>query len=236
MSLKRVNNQLLDKNNLIQCDLNNDTLFKKFEIEIDDYVVLNKNQFLCIINKGKIIDIKDEEGTYILENKITSNNVLNQKWADLVIRDAETEELCVLIINKNTIEKNKYRINDPIKYKNWKNGEETNIYVKLEGFYNFKIVDSYKFLGQMVGLSSYYPKEELIERIRKHVVNSIEIGINEIADEYKLDINTLSTKSKELEIKLKQNEYDEKLLKYGVKLTYFDITSFEIAKKKLKIF
>ena len=90
MSLKRVNNQLLDKNNLIQCNLNNDTLFKKFKIEIDDYVVLNKNQFLCIINKGKIIDIKDEEGTYILENKITSNNVLNQKWADLVIRDAET--------------------------------------------------------------------------------------------------------------------------------------------------
>lgn len=236
MSLKKINDNKENINIQVECDLDNDTLFKKYKLLVSDIIRLKDNQFLCIINKGKIIDIKEEIGLYTLENINTSNEILNEKWSSLRIRDAEEEELCVLIINKNTIKNNKYRINDPIKYKNWKDGKEINVYVKLEGFYNFKIIDSYKFLGQMVGLSSYYPKEELIERIRKHVVNSIEIGINEISDEYKLDIDTLSTKSKELEIKLKQNEYDEKMLKYGVKLTYFDITSFEIAKKKFKIF
>ena len=68
------------------------------------------------------------------------------------------------------------------------------------------------------------------------MLNSIEVGINEISEEYKLDINTLTSKSKELEVKLKQNEYDAKLLEYGVKLTYFDITNFDITKKKFKIF
>ena len=89
----------------------------------------------------------------------------------------------------------------------------------------------------MIGLRSIYTKQELVERIRKYVLNSIEEGINEISREYKLDVNYLPENSKKLEVKLKQNKYDEKLSEYGVKITYFDITKLEVTKrKKFKFF
>lgn len=223
---------------IIKCDnLSNDMIFMKYDVIPDDIVEISDSQYVVLIEKGIVYDVQDKAGQYIVMNEIIDTDKdIKDEWKDLKIRKTEDNGLCVVFLNKNVIEHNKYMINDPIKYVDWKDGSSKEIYIKVEGFYNFKIEDSKKLLSQIIGLRNHFSKQELIERIRKFVVNSIEKGINELSEEYKLDIKTLETKSKELEIKLKQNEYDAKLLEYGVKITYFDISHLEIAKRKFKIF
>ena len=159
-----------------------------------------------------------------------------QELKNVVIRKSENEKLCVLFINVDIIKSNKYIFNDPIKYTNWENGELSEVYIKIEGLYDFKIENPKKFIGQVIGLRSIYTKQELVERIRKYVLSSIEEGINQVSKEYKLDVKDLPEYSKKLEIELKQNKYDEKLSEYGVMITYFDITKLEVANKKRKFF
>lgn len=223
---------------IIQCNcLNNDIIFRKYDIDLGDIIDVSDDQYLVLVEYGKVYDVRDRAGQYIVMNEIIdSDEDIKEHWKDLKIRKTDDDGLCVIFLNKNTISHNKYIIKDPIKYIDWKDGESKKVYIKIDGFYDFKIEDSKKLLSQVIGLRAHFSKQELIERIRKYVLSSIEKGINEIHEEYKLDIESLETKSKELEIKLKQNEYDKKLLEYGVKLTYFDIDHLEITKRKFKIF
>lgn len=219
---------------VLECSsLSNDLLFVKHNILDTDLIKVAENQTIVLVEKGKVVDLKEEIGIYcIKEVDINEEN----EFESLIIKKAENEELCVIFINKERITKNKYIIDNPIKYMDWKNGKSTEIYIKLEGFYDFRIEDTMKFLSKVIGLRNHFSKQELIEKVRKYIINSIEKGINEISEEYKLDIDTLTQKSKELEVKLKQNEYDIKLLEYGIKVIYFDIEKFEIAKKKFSFF
>lgn len=223
---------------IIKCNnLSNDMIFMKYDVILGDIIEVSDSQYVVLIEKGIVYDTVDKSGQYIVMNEIIdSDKDIKDEWKDLKIRKTENNGLCVVFLNKNLIKHNKYSINDPIKYVDWKDGSSKEIYIKVEGFFDFKIEDPKKLLSKIIGIRNHFSKQELIERIRRFVVNSIEKGINELSEEYKLDIKTLETKSKELEIKLKQNEYDEKLLEYGVKLTYFDISHLEIAKRKFKIF
>lgn len=218
---------------LVECkNLSNDLLFLKYNILENNVVSVKENQNIVLVEKGKVVDLKEEKGTYIIKD-VEEEKGLNE---NLIIRKAENEELCVIFFNRAEIKNNKYIIDNPIKYIDWKNGESEEIYIKLEGNYDFKIDNILNFLSKVIGLRNHFSKQELIEKIRKYINNSIEKGINQISEEYKLDIDTLTQKSKELEINLKQNEYDIKLLEYGIKLLYFDINKFEITKKKFKFF
>lgn len=223
---------------ILKCDsLSNDMIFMKYDVNIDDVIVVKENEYAVLIEKGMVYDVKSEPGRFIILNEIIDSDIdIKDNWKDLKIRKSDDNTLCVVFLNKNLIKHNKYYINDPIKYKSWNEKDYYEMYIKLEGSYDFFIQDPKKMLSKVIGLRNHYSKQELIERIRKYVISSIEKGINELSEEYKLDIETLTQKSKELEIKLKQNEYDNKLLEYGVKITYFDIESFELAKKKFKIF
>lgn len=227
-----------DDKKIIKCNnLNNDMIFMKYDVTLGDILEITDSQYVVLIEKGIVYDAQDEAGQYVVLNEIIDTDKdIKEEWKDLKIRKTENNGLCVVFLNKNIIKHNKYIINDPIKYVDWKDGSSKEIFIKVEGFYDFKIEDAKKLLSQIIGLRTHFSKQELIERIRKFVINSIEKGINELSEEYKLDIKTLETKSKELEIKLKQNEYDTKLLEYGVKITYFDISHLEIAKRKFKIF
>lgn len=239
MNIKLVN--LLEKQetkNIVKCNkLNNDMIFMKYNVALGDVIDVKENEYVVLVEKGIVYDAHDKVGQYVVMNEIIdSDEDIKEKWKDLKIRKTDNNELCVIFLNKDIITHNRYFINDPIKYADWKDGKSKNVYIKVEGFYDFKIEDPKKLLSQVIGLRAHFSKQELIERIRKFVINSIEKGINEISEEYKLDIESLETKSKELEIKLKQNEYDYKLLEYGVKITYFDISHLEVSKRKFKIF
>lgn len=216
--------------------LSNDTIFKKYAVSEDDIIRIKRNEIALLIKKGKLLDLKEEQGEYYVNNPIIVDKESVQELKKVVIRKSEKEDLCVLFINVNIIKGNKYIFSDPIKYTDWKNGESSEVYIRIEGLYDFKIEDPKKFISQVIGLRSIYTKQELVERIRKYVLNSIEAGINEVSREYKLDVARLPEYSKKLEIELKRNKYDEKLSEYGVKITYFDISKLEVTKKKFKFF
>lgn len=216
--------------------LSNDTIFKKYNVSDGDIIRVKENEIVLLVKKGNLLDIKKEKGEYYVENPIIVDKKKLEESKKITIKKSENEKLCVLFFNSEIIKDNKYKFNDPIKFIDWKNGGTSKIYIKLEGRYDFKIENPQKFIGQVIGLRKIYTKQELIERIRKYVLNSIEEGINEVSKEYKLDVNSLEEYSKKIEIELKQNEYDEKLLEYGVKITYFDISKLEITNKKLKFF
>ena len=223
--------------NIIECkDLNNDIIFRKYNISEGNIIKVENNQIVCMSEKGRVLDIKEEYVKYKVQNIDETDEEFDKKWKDLIIRKSEEEDLCIIFFNKNVIRHNKYFISDPIKYKNWKDEKEVEIFINLEGYYDFKIIDPKMLLSKIIGLRRYFTKQELIEKVRKYIVSSIEEGINEISEEYKLDIDTLTQNSDKLEVKLKQNEYDRKLEEYGIKLTYFDIKKFEITKKKFKFF
>ena len=223
------------KKKIIKCDiLSNDMIFMKYNVENENIIEVNDNEYAILIYKGELLDAKFEKGIYLIEEKEIDEEK-NSEWKDLHIRKTENDELCVIFLNNNIIKHNKYSISDPIKYVDYTQ-ESSEILIKLEGYYDFKIEKPIEFLSKIIGLRKRFPRQELIEKIRKYVLKSIEEGINEISHEYKLSINELPENSKKLEIKLKQNKYDEKILEYGVKLTYFDIEKFEIVNKKIKFF
>ncbi len=211
---------------IIECnELTNDILIVKYYININDVILVKENQFVCIIEEGKILDTANEKGKYIVGETLEENI----KYKNISIRKTEEEKLCVIFINNNIIENNKYYIKNPIEYVDWTYSNEPLIVdIKGEGIFYFKIIDSMKFLSNMViGLRNHYSKQELIEQIREYIVNSIIKGINEVSNEYKININEICEKSKDFEIKLSTNIYDEKLLEKGVKITFFNIEKLE---------
>lgn len=222
---------------IIKCNkLTNDMIFMKYDVLVGNEIIINEDEYVVLIWKGEVFDAKSDPGYYKIMNEIIDNNEdIKEEWKDLHIRKTENDDLCIVFLNKNEIVHNKYTINDPIEYIDYTK-QNLKVHIKLEGFYNFKVENPKELLSKVIGLRKYFSKQELIEKIRKYVLKSITEGINELANEYKLDINELPENSKKLEIKLKQNEYDKKLLEYGVKLTYFDIDKLEIVNKKFKIF
>lgn len=227
-----------DEEKIVKCNnLSNNMIFKKYDVSLGDTVEVLDNQYAVLIEKGIVYDVKEKPGSFlIMVEIIDTNKDLKEEWKDLKIRKTDNNKLCVIFLNKELIKHNKYVMNNPIKYRDWKSKKNKQIYIKIEGFYDFKIENPKKLLSKVIGLRAHFSKEELIEKIRNYILSSIEKGINEISEEYKLDIEDLPENSKNLEIKLKQNEYDKKLLEYGVKLTYFDIDNLKIVNKKFKFF
>lgn len=216
------------KYNCIECnELTNDTLIIKYSVNVDDVIKVKENQFVCMVEKGKLLDTANEIGEYKITE--TSEEFIDE-YKDTSIRKTEEENLCVVFVNNSIIENNKYYIKEPIEYIDWTYPDEPLIVkIKGEGIFSFQIVDSIRFLKNMViGLRNHYSKQELIEQIRNYIVNSIIKGINEVSNEYKININEICEKSKDFEIKLSTNIYDEKLLEKGIKITFFDIEKLEI--------
>ncbi len=223
--------EILSNSKIIRCNkLTNDMIFMKYDINTDDIIDIGNNEFVALIYKGEVCDTKEENGIYLVKNEISK---IEEEWKDLHIRKTEEDDLCVVFLNRDEIKRNKFLLEIETKNLNLINKEK---YVYLEGYYDFKIENPKMFFSKIIGIRKHFTKQELIEKIRKYVLKSIEKGINDILQEYNLDIKDLPKNSKKLELKLKENEYDKKLLEYGVKLINFDINNLEIVDKKMKFF
>lgn len=223
--------------NVLECnEINNDLLFRKYSVKYNDAIFVKENQFIILIENGKILDIEENEGIYLIEEGSSTKNGFSETWGKIIIKKSENIPLSVVFLNRRIIRKNKYFIDEPIKYIEYDENGEKEFYIKLRGSFDFFIKYPIMFINKVIGLRNHYSKQELIEQIRKYVVKSIEDGIKELSEKYKLDIDTIQKKSKELKIKLSENDSDKKILEYGIKLNYFDIDKVEITEKKRTIF
>ena len=50
---------------IIECpELSNNIIFKKYNVSEGDIVKVSENQFVCVFEKGRVLDIKENKGTY----------------------------------------------------------------------------------------------------------------------------------------------------------------------------
>lgn len=155
-----------------------------------------------------------------------------EKWRLFNPPKKDESNLCVIMFNMNEICNNSFSIDKPIKYTDWTKNEPVKARFTCKGKFNFKIDDPSLFFSRVYGVREHYSKLELIEQIRKNAISSIQEGINELSEEYKLSIELVKTKTSELEIKVKENDYDLKLKMRGIKITYFELSDLDIIADK----
>ncbi len=220
MNFKLVDfNGEITEDKMLKCqELNNDIIFLKYDVLENDVLMLKENEIVVLINNGHICDYRENAQTYLVMK--TDEEIEND---DICIRDADNNELCVVFFNKNIIKNNKLLIN--------KLHVDKKINVSIE--YDFKIENFKNFLNKIIGLRKLYTKQEIIEKVREHVTNSIKTRIINELEEYNLDIEKLLQVNKNIE---DENEYDTKLLEYGVRLINYKITDYETIDKKFKFF
>ncbi len=212
------NDEIAD-DEILKCqELNNDIIFLKYDVSENDILMLKENEIVVLINNGHICDYKENAQTYMI--KKTNEEI---ETDDICIRNADNNELCLVFFNKNIIKNNKLLIN--------KLNINKKINISIE--YDFKIENFKNFLNKIIGLRKLYTKEEIIEKVREHVTNSIKTRIINELEEYNLDIEKLLQVNKNIK---GENEYDTKLLEYGVRLISYKITDYETIDKKFKFF
>lgn len=229
-----------DMTKVIQCDdMDNDTLVVRLPDKIENKraVMLKEGQYAILYKAGKIHDAIHKKGMYEIEaSKQAKTRKEMEKWREFVPPRKDDSELCIIVFNMKEIVSNSFSIEKPIEYIDWSKDKPIKAKITCKGNFNFKIDDPYLFFSRVFGVRGHYSKLELIEQIRKQAVNSIQEGINELSNEYKISMELVKTKTSELEIKVKENEYDLKLKMRGIKITYFELTDIDIiADEKDKI-
>ncbi len=236
MRLKLCENTGEEDKVLLCNELNNDILFRMYHVEENVLIRLQEYQLLLLLENGRVLDVVQNTGYYQVVSEEADKKDIPNEWENVCIQKGENEPLSILFINQKMIEHNKYFIEEPIKYKEYHGNNIKEYNIKISGRYDFYIENPKKFLLKVIGLRNHFSKQELIEQTRKYAIKSIEDGINELSEEYKLNVDMIKTKSKELAIQLRRNEFDEKLSEYGIKITYFDIETLELMDKKKKKF
>jgi membrane protease subunit (stomatin/prohibitin family) len=222
----------------IECKLlNNDVLMFKSSKSIDNKtkVHVKKNQYVILIENGKVLAAENRPGYYEVSLDEESDNDLINDWIDYSDEKTIDMPLSLVFINVGEIVDNSFKFNKPFEYIDYTKmvlNEKTNNTEPFradfvgEGKFNFQIVNPCAFLSSIRGIREHFAKEELLELIRSTVANSVEEGVKELSENYKLSVQVVRTQTSELEIKVSENNFDEKLAHRGIKLTYFEITKF----------
>lgn len=222
-----------DKTKIIQCDdMDNDILVVRLQDKIENKraVMLRDGQYAILYKAGKVYDAIHKKGMYEIDSsKQAKTRKEMEKWRNFVPPKKDDSELCMIVFNMKDIVGNKFSIEKPIEYIDWSKEKPIKARITCKGQFNFKIEDPFLFFSRVFGVRDHYSKLELIEQIRNQAVESIQEGINELSNEYKLSIELVKTKTSELEIKVKENEYDLKLKMRGIKITYFELFDFDIS-------
>lgn len=229
-----------DMSHVIECDdMNEDILIRKLPDEIADKKAfkLKEGQYAILYKAGKVYDAINKKGMYEIEaSKQSKSRREAIKWKEeFVSPKKDNSPLCIIVFNMNEITENTFFIDKPIEYVDWTKQEPLKAMFTCKGKFNFRIDDPALFFSRVYGIREHYSKLELIEQIRKNAVSSIQEGINELSEEYRLSIELVKTKTSELEIKLKENEYDSKLKMRGIKITYFELTELDITAEEGEI-
>ena len=242
MRFIKVENQSNEEyNRLITCDFDNYTLVNRYIIESKDdtYIYLNKDQIALLMEKEHIYAVCDKSGIYKIDfEKNPAEKELDElkKWKKYKDDKNQNLPLSIIFINMKEITNCKFIINQPIEYIDYtKTKLDPDLNVSIphksmcvgEGLYSFKIVNPCDFLSNMLGIRESYTKQELIERIRKDILASIEHDIKSSDEKYTIPLKLIKSKKNNISITADSNEYDKKIKKYGIKITSFSIEQFD---------
>ena len=236
MKFVKIRNKVISA---IECKLlNNDVLMFKSSKAIANHmkVHIKKNQYIILIEKGQVLAAENRPGYYEIDFDKESDNDLIEDWDGYFDNKTKDLPLSLVFLNTAEIENNPFKLSKPFEYVDYTKmvlDEKSNNTVPYkadfigEGNYNFQIINPCLFLSSVCGIREHFAKQELIELIRTTVENSLQQGITELGENYKLSVQVVRNNSNELEIKVSENDFDEKLASRGIKLTYFEITKFE---------
>ncbi|MBR3696706.1 MAG: hypothetical protein IKM97_00300 [Clostridia bacterium] len=108
-----------DLSHIIECDLQDDILFRKMPDEILDKktVKLKEGQYAILYKAGKIYDAIHKKGIYEIEaTKQAKTRKEMEKWRGFVPPKPDNSKLCVIFFNLNEIKNNNFNITKPIQY------------------------------------------------------------------------------------------------------------------------
>lgn len=111
-----------DMANMIECDLEEDILFRKMPDEIVNKkaVKLKEGQYAILYKAGKIYDAIHKKGIYEIESsKQAKTRKEMEKWRGFVPPKPDDSKLCVIFFNMNEITNNNFNITKPIEYTDW---------------------------------------------------------------------------------------------------------------------
>lgn len=111
-----------DMSNIIECDLEEDILFRKMPDEVTEKkaVKLKERQYAIIYEAGKVYDAIHKKGMYEIETSTSSNSRREMdKWKDFVPPKPDDSKLSVIFFNMNEIKNNNFNIIKPIEYTDW---------------------------------------------------------------------------------------------------------------------
>lgn len=213
MKLEKCNKE--EKESLIECnELNNDILFRKYSIS-DSAILVKENELIVALINGKIMDIAESPGIYKIINK--KSDLKN--WKDVIIKNAENDGESIIFLNRKIIKENKFLIKEKINYKELEKRNFKEITIK--GTYDFYIENPKNFFKKVIGLRNHFSKQELIEQTRKYITSSIRKNINILIKNDELLVDIFQN------VNYKKNEYDEKLLEYGIGIKKFEIENIK---------
>lgn len=209
----KLSNSIKEKKNILTCNtLSNDMIFKKYHISINQYIELINEQYICLIENGKLLDIKSGKGIYYIE-EINENSKYN-----VLIPKVQKNELSAIFMNGTIIKNNRCIFNN-FKYDKFD--------LEIEVMYDLKITNPEKFLGKIIELRTHYSKQELIEILRKYLFSYIKACIKQCKSESEI-INHIKAIEEEIYV----SEWNLKITERGVALTNFRIMSFKIVERK----
>jgi len=208
----------------------NEMLLKNVEVDMGDVIELKDKQYLVLSRSGKVLDVASTPGFYKVVNGRTQNKEVQENWNFYKNRIQEKHCYYAFFINLSEIVKNESFISEPIIFKDHKLGTKYFV-LKMDSVYNFEVVTPQNFMNNVVNLRVNYSKQELMEKITRYFVHSIELGLNKKALNDRWSLEKCYEKFDELVTGLKLNEYSNELVDYGVRLTSITIDNLEFTKR-----
>ncbi|HHW37270.1 MAG TPA: virion core protein [Bacillales bacterium] len=148
---------------------------------------VNPNQFMMLVDGGKIIDYTAEEGYYKVENSSMPSlfngefgEVLHETFNRIKFGGVPSSAQKVYFINLQEIKGIKFGTRNPINYfDNFYNAE---LFLRTHGTYSIKIVDPLKFFVEAIPRNkSFVDINEINEQYLSEFMNALQTAINQMS-------------------------------------------------------
>jgi len=201
--------------------------FIKEEIKLGSQLIVNQAQDAIFVRSGEVFDTFGP-GTHTLStaNIPLLNKVVNLPFGGLSPFSAE-----VWFVNKTTKRNLKWGTKNPIPIIDPKLGFP--ISLRAFGKWGYEIVESKSFLRKLVGTLNKINANTIENFFETFLMQNFSDITSELIIKSKFSIFEINSQLNELSFAINQSSSDE-LIKYGIKITNFDIANINIPSEEKK--